>query len=281
MKKIIFLIVLKKKDFLVKKSEHTLVFCVDSSYYLDLFKIALYSFYKNNDTSNLDINIFCLKDQDIFFKPILEKFNFKNSFINIIKNEKYDSIEFSKQRNWSFSPAYRFEIFKLRKYKSILYLDTDILVVNNILDIFQIDKLGVCKLNNTTNEYYFNNKFDGFNAGVMHIPKIFLNYKTINALCKLCKKSIFNGNQEPLNFFFKEHINFLPQSYNLTTDLLTLENFELAKIIHFIGLEKYNFLENKLYFSTYVSNFLSDFLKIKLTNLYNKYYLEAKKFYGE
>jgi lipopolysaccharide biosynthesis glycosyltransferase len=265
----------------VKKSDHSLVFVLDSSYYLDLFKIALYSINKNNDISNLDINLFVLKDQEVFFTPILEKFKFKNYFIHHICIEKYDGIGFSKQRDWSFSPAFRFEIFKLKKYKSILYLDTDILCLSNFLDIFQVDNFSVCKLHKATNEYYFENKFFGFNAGVMLIPREFLKAKTSTSLIKLCKKTKFNGNQEPLNFYFKDHINFLPQSYNTTTDLLTLDNLELAKIVHFIGLEKYNFLENKLYFSSYVANFLSDFLKIKLNNIYNKYFLEAKQFYGE
>jgi len=264
----------------VKKSDHSLVFVLDSSYYLDLFKVAIYSIHKHNDTSNLDINIFVLKDQEVFFK-FLDRFKFKNVFVHTIDNEKYDNIEFSKQRDWSFSPAYRFEILKLKKYKSVLYLDTDILVLSNFLDIFQVEKFSACNLHKSTNEFYFENKFEGFNAGVMLIPREFLVAKTLNTLVKLCKRNKFNGNQEPFNLFFKDYINFLPQSYNTTTDLLSLENLELAKIIHFIGLEKYNFIENKLYFSSYVDSFLSPFLKIKLNNLYNKYYLEAKQFYGE
>jgi len=265
----------------VKRSDHSLVFVLDSSYYLDLFKIALYSIQKNNDISTIDINLFVLPDQEIFFTKILDKFNFKNKFIHIINTKKYDTIEFAKQRDWLFSPAYRFEIFKLKKYKSILYMDTDILVISNFLDIFQMDKLSVCNLHRVTNNYYFENKFQGFNAGVMLIPQAFLKAKIASDLIKLCKKTKFNGNQEPLNLYFKDYINFLPQSYNTTTDLLTVENLEVAKIIHFIGLEKYNFNENKLYFSSYVNKFLSDFLKAKLNNIYNKYFLEARQFYNE
>lgn len=265
----------------MKRSDHSLVFVLDSSYYLDLFKIAIYSIAKNNNISTIDINIFVLPEQEIFFTKILEKFNFKNKFIHIINTKKYEQVTFAKQRDWTFSPAYRFEIFKLKHYKSILYMDADILCISGFLDVFQSDKLSVCKLHKITNNYYFENKFDGFNAGIMLIPKEFLKVKAINTLTKMCKKKTFNGNQEAFNFYFKDSVNFLPQSYNMTTDLLTIEALETTKIIHFIGLEKYNFTENKLYFSSYVNNFLSDLLKIKLNSLYNKYYLEANKFYND
>lgn len=265
----------------MKRSNHSLVFVLDSSYYLDLFKVALYSIGRNNDLSDIDINIFALPDQEIFFNKILEKYNFKNKFIHTINIKKYEGIEFDKQRDWLFSPAYRFEMFKLKGYKSVLYIDADIIALSNFLDIFQTDKISACSLHKITNSFYFENKFDGFNAGVMLIPKEFLKAKTTNELIKMCKRKKFNGNQEPLNYYFKDVVNFLPQSYNLTTDLLTIENLETAKIIHFIGLEKYNFGENKLYFSDYVNKYLSDLLKIKLNNLYNKYFLEAKMFYNE
>lgn len=265
----------------MKKNDSSLVFVVNSNYYLDLLKIALYSLSVNNDVSTLDINLFCPPGDESLFYPILEKFKFKAIFIHEINVKKYADITFTDQRDWKLSPAYRFEIFKLNKYKNILYLDTDILVTSNLMDIFHTDKFSACSLNKITNKYYFDDKFEGFNAGVMLIPNEFLRAKYANTLLKLCKKKKFNGNQEPLNLCFKDHINFLPQSYNLTTDLLTLENIDIAKIIHFIGLEKYSFTENKLYFSSYVNNFLSDFLKAKLNNLYNKYFLEAKQFYGE
>lgn len=208
-----------------------------------------------------------------------KKYNDLNIILKQIDCEKYKDIKWTiHTRDWEVNPFYRFEIFGLSQYNKILYLDIDIVILGDLNDIFKIEgDFCAVELAKVTNLAYVPFGQRGFNAGVMLIGKKYLTKDVQLDLINLSKNGVYNGNQKPLNFYFSGKVNFLDYKFNLTTDLLSQEHIEQAKIIHYIGQQKpwcHSGLDG---FCEYVKRISGEYLLIKVYNIYKKEQSEALK----
>jgi len=212
---------------------------------------------------------------DVYFKE-LEQLVAAYSDLKIklkqIDCKLYSSLKWTiNNRDWEINPFYRYEIFKLKEYEKIMYLDLDVVILKDFTDIFDI-KGDFCavELAKISNLAYVAFGQRGFNAGVMLISNKYLNDNVYNELIELSAKTLYNGNQKPLNHYFGDKICFLDCCYNLTTDLLSLERIDAARIIHFIGDKKpwNNSIENA--FCDYVKRISGEHLLFKSYSLYKK-----------
>jgi len=225
-----------------------------------------------------------LYDVIIYYDKFFEELNYlKKAYCNLniiykqIDCEKYNDIKWTiHTRDWEINPFYRYEIFTLSEYDKILYIDIDIVILDCLNDIFnQEGDFCAVELAKVTNLAYVPFGQRGFNAGVMLIGRKYLNKDVQLDLINITKSSMYNGNQKPLNFYFTNKVDFLDYKYNLTTDLLTQDRIENAKIIHFIGEQKpWNHLGLDS-FCEYVKRISGEYLLIKVYNMYKKEQKEA------
>lgn len=241
--------------------------------FLTPLRVALHGLNK----TNFKFDIIILYDE--FFSELNELKNKYDKLKIIFKKIEVDAYRDLKwvnnNRKWDINPFFRFEIFKLSEYDKILYLDLDIVILRDINELFeQPGDFRAVELAKMTNLSYVSKGQRGFNAGVMLIDNQFLNIDTYNSLFKLAKENIFNGNQKVFNIFFT-NVNFLDVKYNLTTDLLSIDNIDNAHIIHFIGENKPWNSEFNNAFCPYVKRLIGEHLLIKVYNLYCKELKEA------
>lgn len=100
----------------------------------------------------------------------------------------------------------KLSIFNLTEYEKIVYLDLDLLILENIDNLFDYDSIAMAK------DYPFSHLY---NSGVMVIEP---NKDDYDNLMELMKEKIINqiqlGDQDIINEYFKT-INTIPQEYNL------------------------------------------------------------------
>lgn len=246
--------------------------------FLDAFKVSVYSLIKNNNIENISIVIFYYEENLVpVLKSIAKLFGVNFTLIPINQKLYKECIFDGASRKWSFNPGYRFELFDL-KFDEILYIDCDTLINNNIESFFtQKGDFCACPLNPKIAAYYARGK--GFNAGIFLVRKKYLNKAFKNKLINFCKNTgNLSGNQVVLNHFFKNKTTFLPQEYNVTTDVLTSNLLSTGLIFHFVGELKpwKNRLQDS--FNTYVYSNTGLYLLSKLFLKYKQVEKEASVF---
>jgi len=257
---------MKKEDFVHKLA---IVYTVGSNY-IEAFKVSIHTFVMHNIFAG-DIIIFYDKDRT---KQLISKFvaKYKYNFIfKKINTSRYTRFKFNgARRRWAFNPAYRFEIFLLHDYDRVLYLDCDTLITANILSVFTL-KGDFCACRMSKKLEIQHNIRKGFNGGVLLISKKFLNNNVYNELLNFCERHFpLSGNQIVLNCLFENHVTYIPQYYNITTDILTEPLLKKGKIFHFIG-------DYKPWKNTFTSSFNSYVLENTSRALLIKLYLKYKK----
>ena len=260
-------------------SREAITFIVNFEY-LDAFKIALYSFYKYNKNFTGEIIVFYDEDSLAnILDNIIVKFKLK-IYLKKLNKYLYKDLKFEGAlRTWKFNPAYRYEIFQLSNFNKVLYLDCDILIADNILDIFYKKcNFGACRLNKKIEREY--SESSGFNGGVLLIGKRYLNNRTISSLIEISKRySNLTGNQIVLNKFFHKKVKYLDQNYNVTTDLVNDDLYKNGKIFHFIGENKpWNSCFNNS-FHRYILSNSGEYMLLKLYIKYKAMQNEANIFY--
>jgi lipopolysaccharide biosynthesis glycosyltransferase len=249
-------------------SDNAIVYILESSYIKD-FQVSLYSLVKHNKISS-DIVIFydteTTKDKLI---PFISKLNIR-AIYKKIDTDFYSGCNFySVNRHWAFSPAYRYEIFTLSGYNSLLYLDCDTLICGSIDELLNTQcDFGACLLGPATTMHY--SQGNGFNAGVLKLGKRYLRPDVRNKITAYCKDKLhLSGNQLVLNKFFEDKKFILPQEYNVTTDLLTEQLLRDGIIFHFIG-------ERKPSQSTFTESYANYVLRNTGSHLLLRLYLRYK-----
>jgi len=262
--------------------KRTIVYIVNNSY-LNLFKTSLFSLLYHN--KNIDFPIIIFYDNSLVLKQLKQitnhfiqvKFIFKKLFLKPYKNIHFHN----NNRKWGLTPGARFDIFKLCGYDELLYLDCDTLIVNNIMSIFDLKgDFIACRLSPATAHKYSSQ--NGFNAGILLIRKKYLTNAIFNKLVNfsLLNKNL-SGNQIILNFFFSQVVTLVDQNFNITTDLLTLDNLKTGKIFHFIGDKKPSEKVLRNSFNEYVTSNVGLGILAKLFLLYKNYEKKAYCFYNK
>ena len=156
-------------------------------------------------------DLLCLINEDITkeTKEILSYFDIKYKHINKIN---YD-VDFEGYVQPYFKNTFdKLSVFKLTEFEKIVYLDLDLLILENIDDLFYYNGLAMAR------DYPFSNIH---NSGVMVIEPNEDDYK---GLIELMINKMNNqeqlGDQDIINEYF-DRINTLPQSYNLMRRIST------------------------------------------------------------
>lgn len=208
--------------------------------YISYFKVMLNSLLVNNKDFNLDFIVLYdgnFSENEIRdIKKVYNKVKFVKIKNELLSNDRKLSCHRSKEwKNNNYSVFSRFEIFDLEEYNKLIYLDTD-LVVHNNLD-FLIKECNESECYAVKHEYR-----NIFNAGVMVINKktSFKDYKD-RCIKIIDKIESCTGNQSILNECFAKTKNYIPSKYNLTvlhSDVdAVLKNNE-SVILHFPGNKK-------------------------------------------
>jgi len=224
-----------KKDSLHMQNK-SLVCLLDKSY-SEQFSIFIYSLLKNNPWFNYDINVFYWEDDLI---NDIDKFKniYKKIIFNKINETLYEDCLITKKwRIWNYNPFYRFEIFSLKNYSKIVYMDLDMLILGDISFLFNndIDFAGCPILFGTGMEFIGKTNKNRFNGGLLIISEKYLGNKIRDDLISMCEMKSYSGNQTPLNFYFQNNVTFIDPIYNFSLDLNFDINFEDIKVLHFIG----------------------------------------------
>ena len=278
------------------------IFCCvfNQEKYVDMFMLLLESIFTYG---NVDININILVYTSTpFMNKIKNSHLFNNEKIQFEINDTYDNIDKACKA--------RLDLFKLssiKNYNKILYLDTDILVkddINKVFDVCKEDILYVLEegeINSNTNYWgyiLFCNEFDNYNDKTAFTSGILL----FNNCEKI--KNLFNEINEdiirrPYNFscFDQPYIVYNAFKYNLYNNkiLKTLvvnndNNIHSDKVIHhfpggpgvyqhkidamtiFLNSMKEHYNQSIIY--SIMSNRFTMVSEERLTNLYN----QCKKF---
>lgn len=154
---------------------------------------------------NSKYDLLCLVNEEISkeTKDILDYFKIK---YKTIKKINYD-VDYEGFIQPYFKNTFdKLSIFQLTEYKKIVYLDLDLLLLENVDDLFCYNGIAMAR------DFPFTNLH---NSGVMVIEP---NMNDYNGLINLMFEKMNNqeqlGDQDIINEYF-DTINTLPQSYNL------------------------------------------------------------------
>ncbi|MDR1012848.1 MAG: glycosyltransferase family 8 protein [Lactobacillales bacterium] len=253
--------------------------------YLPYLAVALHSLIKNSsEKNNYDICILCEAGNDLSADFPLEFFKRQNVSVRFISCDVAGRVDFSEHLVRHFSPEAYFRFFIpeiFTAYQKVIYLDVDIIVLNDIAELFKVklNKKVLAAVNTLTKiynekEYYtkelgLKNAENYFCSGVMifNIPVLQKDNFTAKCLEKLQEigkpKAV---DQDVLNALYEGKVLFLPTEWNVFWTLFSekmvallrikekypkeyenyLHNFKAAKIIHFLGDKPWVYVNEKL-----------------------------------
>ncbi len=208
---------------------------------------------ENLKSVNSKYELLCVVNENISPESLayLEYFNIEYKVMN--------HIDYNCEKD-NFYWKYTFDklnIFQLTEYEKIVYLDTDLLITENIDDLFKQPHFTAA-----SNEPFVQDSLSVFNSGVMVIKPSIEDYNSLKYIAQLFDKNNIDkiGDQDVLNFYFKRP-NILPKEYNVMrhvdegqlkkyydiliqryTDKYPVEIYntytEVPKIIHYISYPK-------------------------------------------
>lgn len=159
---------------------------------------------------------------------------YKNIEFRLIDPAPYEHCKFSKHRDWQMSPAYRYEIFRDLDVDQIIYLDADLLIVQDIGELISFrGALGACPL--PPGEGMELRNIGGFNCGVLSIGREARGPEIWERLLEVATARSWSGNQTVLNIVLRRFYRALPARYNVSSTKMTEEKLQTAAIIHYVG----------------------------------------------
>lgn len=156
-------------------------------------------------------------------------------FIPVVK-DNYKHTNFSLTADRLKNTYYTLDVFGLTQYDRIVFLDMDIVVLDDIKALFdcpapiagcQVYSMGLDALSN------------GINSGVFVINKPVISTDTYKQLLAMTTKGLSMPDQKIINSFFSGKIHYLDKTYNVEKRLLHTKNLihirDHPKIIHFVA----------------------------------------------
>ena len=254
--------------------------------YFEGFITFFYSLQKHNPRFNYPYYIFTwgdLSQQNIdTLKNIYSNFIFKH-----IDNDLYNKCQYTNDiRKWNINCNNRFDIFTLKEYDKVIFFDADMLCLGDITDLFNIDvSFGACTITKGSELDHpgrDNKHIKSFDGGLMVISKKYLTKKTREDLLEIAHQKKWSSDEPILNVYFDNiKTTFLPKKYNTLTSELTEPLLHDAKIIQFIDSKKPWFSGNiHDKYTDYVIKKIGYKLIVKIDNIFNEYFKNAKKQYN-
>lgn len=163
----------------------------------------------------------------------------------------------SPMNGWDYT-YFKFRIFELEEYEKVVYLDSDMIVMNNIDELFDEEPIAAC-----SDGYQFTGKKDnadcGCNSGLLVIKPDKTLFEKLIAKIPAYIKSGRSGDQGILSKFL-EGDRWLPEIYNMTPNMVDKAcyrtkyydfKYKDVKVFHFIWRFK-PFMTNQLSFKNTV-----------------------------
>ena len=197
--------------------------------FADLCSVAISSIIQNGNINNLyDIYIFYTRLSNENIKRLEQntKQNISIKCINI--SEFIDFKNLYEIENYTYEIYYRYYIPLILKYEKVIYLDSDIIVVDDIAKLYNEDigdaPVGVVR---DFTHYIDHSNFD-FNSGIMLInTKKFEELKIRDKCIELIKKNNFRfPDQNALNIVCKDNAYLLEPKYNYQVSLAYYHRFK-------------------------------------------------------
>lgn len=200
--------------------------------------VLFYSILKNSNVDHFLFHVIYDKDSvdKIYIEWILEdvardaktnkKFKLAFSHVSFEDLEEFEgnTIEFYKKA------LAKFVVFGLAQYDKLLFLDSDMLVLGDISELFEIEEdFAACIDMGTPEE---------FNTGLMFIKNKWLDRKNVDKLFDYSKDNFsYRGDQEHINKLINGNLKILPSQYNTLKDQHRNVGSWLAnvKILHYIS----------------------------------------------
>lgn len=232
------------------------MYCVNKNY-LQGFLASAKSLYVNNSNIRHNLNLYAFIDSTVDYHDLqkkLDRIEIKASIYNIDNICQTDNMktEYGLRNNHSLDKSAYYRIFgldflsKKHKIDSVIYLDSDTLVLSNIYDFFTHESQHpICGCLENSDEIIVqkSKEINGINT---YVNSGVLKFNLSNVLFKDClKKTIIATEQYDklmlhdqcaINIGFKNNISVLPEKYNYMTHM---PNFSLTngsiKILHFTG----------------------------------------------
>lgn len=159
----------------------------------------------------------------------------------------YDKIEFvePKKKNYVnvnmditskilWNTYYKLDIFSMKEWDRIIFLDMDMLVLDNIKKVFECkQKIAGCLGYNLSNDKLRND----INTGLIVLNKPYIDDKIYKDIIHFCRNGFSMPDQRAIGGFFKDKIAHLPKEYNMEKRIYKSKkyNWKEAKILHYIS----------------------------------------------
>ncbi len=258
-----------------------------NDFYFDGFLTFFFSLRRTTPSFNYPYYIFTWGELSAENIELLHSI-YPHFIIKQIDNEQYKGCEYNtKWRTWDINCINRFEIFTLEEYDRVIFFDADMIVQEDISELFNIDvEFGACEITKGSDLDHpsaFDKNIKSFDGGLMSISKKYLNLQVRHDLIQTALKKKWSSDEPILNVYFNNDITtFLPKKYNLLSTELTPENIKTAKIIQFVGAKKPWFPGTMFdRYDEYVFKQIPNkqFL-FKVDQMYRQQYISALKAYG-
>jgi len=275
---------------------------VTTENYFQWTMTMLYSFVKNNPWFEGDIVIICkdlppeMKGDLCFFKKV----KFIEPSVELLRQIDLLAGEFPKFKDIS-ARFLSLEIFRMQGYKKLLFLDSDMIVLKSIEEIFKLPDLFYASaqlcyykgMGRNSSTFIAEIKIEDstdilentVNTGFMLLDGEILNQNHIQGLIDLITPELWSRNNFTytdefiVNLYFKDKISLLDTRYNYRARAARMirdkedVTFEDAKIIHFYSKFKpWNFSE-------VLASSSRNLNWIKAYGLWYHWYVEFLKFY--
>jgi len=284
------------------QNEKTCLVTVTSADYVQWSLTMIYSFQKSNDWFTGDIILICnhlpeeLKQRFAVFRNV--------GFLqpsDLLLDKIEDLCTHLPAFTRMASMFYSLETFNLTGYDKVLFLDSDMLVVKPIKEVFETQETflasaescwyfgkGRCcdtyesVVNCESPDLFMQNPI---NSGFMVINEQHINKRNYDTLIEMispelwANKNTFHADQLIINLFFKDQITLCDARYNyrptLANEIRAKDGIDLedAKIVHYYRQYKpWNFTE-------VLSLSQHDMVHIKAFGLWYSYYIDFLKYY--
>lgn len=152
------------------------------------------------------------------------------------KRGNYRGVNFSATAPSLQNTYYKLEIFRLYEYDRVVFMDMDMVVDGDIMELFSCDAPFAAVQG-------YDSKNDALradiNSGVFVVNKAYLNPDTYAQLIKISERGFSMPDQKAINIYFKGKIHHLPKVYNVEKRMLHTIKFrdvlQNAKVIHFVA----------------------------------------------
>ena len=203
--------------------------------YCKLTTAMLKSFIINNkwfcgDIVILDIGLSQINKQNlsyIYSNIIFKKVN-KDSYSALGGKVHYDTVcKLINYTNSNKNRTYKFDVFKLTEYDTVLFLDSDTIINTSLLELFTRKNSAAVSM------FYGDNDPEVLNSGVMLLTGDMLSQTVYDTLqYKLMDLHPEWGDEAIINKYFRDKFDLLDESYNLFA-CNDLERKKNAHIIHY------------------------------------------------